>query len=187
MATIQKIERLASDLLVKSGTTSSRNIYTNVDKIAQSLGIKVLSEDLGNVDGVLYIQNGEGIIGVNSKHEVDGRHTNRSRFTIAHEIGHFVLHKYEKSVFIDDSGFRTGFRRDSNSSLGEYQLEREANAFAAALLMPKDRLRAELEKTSFYFDLMGRETKQIEVLAKKFRVSEQAMTYRLANLELFHF
>lgn len=180
MATIQKIERLASDLLVKSGNTSSRFIYTNVEKIAENLGIKILIEDLGTVDGVLYIQNGEGIIGLNSKHE---KNLNRRRFTVAHEIGHFVLHKYEKNVFIDDSQFHTRFKRDENSASGEFRIEREANAFAAALLMPKDRLRAELEKSSFSFNLMENGTDQIVNLAAKFKVSTQAMTFRLANLD----
>jgi Zn-dependent peptidase ImmA (M78 family) len=56
--------------------------------------------------------------------------------------------------------------------------EIEANAFAAALLMPESFLRQDLKKLSIDFD----DASQIEALAKRYNVSSQAMTFRLLNL-----
>lgn len=65
---------------------------------------------------------------------------------------------------------------------GEIKQEREANAFAAALLMPKNMVLREVQK--FHFDLAGEDENMIKKLADKFEVSTQAMTYRIANLNL---
>jgi len=54
-------------------------------------------------------------------------------FTIAHEIGHFILHHGESDLFIDTT--YVAFR-DSESTKGENRAEIQANQFAAALLMP---------------------------------------------------
>ncbi len=91
----------------------------------------------------------------------------RQRFTIAHEIGHAVLHSTEAEPFVD-------LYRSSVSSLGTNQLERDANAFAAELLMPEDLL-------TRYCDLI--EVNPDE-LAAIFQVSPQAMRNRLNNLRL---
>ena len=67
------------------------------------------------------------MIGVNEDH-----HSNRQRFSIAHEIAHFVLHHGDTYI---DKGYRVHFR-DLESGSGTKREEMEANAFAAALLMP---------------------------------------------------
>lgn len=65
----------------------------------------------------------------------------RKRFTIAHELGHYILHlrgKRDNGGFRDSqSTIRTVFRRAGDSSIEE----REANQFAAALLMPETLVR----------------------------------------------
>lgn len=85
----------------------------------------------------------------------------RRRFTIAHEIGHFVLHrnKIDREV-IDDRLYRS--RLDSD-------LEVQENDFAAFLLMPWDLIVREMER--------GRDT--VEELAPAFEVSKSAMSIRL--------
>lgn len=57
----------------------------------------------------------------------------REIFTIAHEIGHLVLHMKDADFFVDDQGT---FSDDCPNAF-----EREANYFAACLLMPEDRVR----------------------------------------------
>jgi hypothetical protein len=82
----------------------------------------------------------------------------RKRFTIAHEIGHLMLHP-------DVTQFRdTNFRGDPQ--------EASANRFAAALLMPAWML--EHHARALGFDL--------DELARRFFVSRDAMKYRLLNL-----
>ena len=61
--------------------------------------------------------------------------------------------------------------------------EREANAFAAALLMPEHFLLEEIKKYSI--TLTEEDAAAIAKLAGKFQVSRQAMMFRITNLNLF--
>lgn len=144
-----------------------------VEDIADELGLVVEYTELGdNVSGILVVDGDNGAIGVNSTHP-----SVRQRFTIAHEIGHFCLHRDWTDVFID-SEFEPRYR-DKKSSRGQNPEEIQANKFAAALLMPESFLNA-------YFDEEGidiGDDDQVEELAENFEVSVAAMTYRLAKLE----
>lgn len=73
--------------------------------------------------------------------------------------------------------------RNHDSAKGEIKHEREANAFAAALLMPRERIITELEKMPF--DLADGDENAVKALADKFMVSTQAMLVRVSNLNLF--
>lgn len=173
------IERIASNLSLQGGIKPS----INVEKVAEFLGLEIKEDDLGSdVSGVLVIKNGKGVIGV-SKDETDN--IVRRRFTIAHEIGHYVLHRFSQDLFIDQHNFKAVFHRDTSSSSGKVTMEREANAFAAALLMPKTLIIKELSKKSYSFNFVEEEEEDIIYrLAKEFKVSRQAMTFRLANLQI---
>jgi len=70
--------------------------------------------------------------------------------------------------------------RNSHSSDGTDIKEIEANRFAAELLMPEEKLRADIKKKSG-IDLFGDEDK-LKELAERYQVSEQAMTIRLNTL-----
>jgi Zn-dependent peptidase ImmA (M78 family) len=59
--------------------------------------------------------------------------------------------------------------------------EREANAFAAALLMPSHLVRAEIQQHDFDFG----DEDALNSLASTFQVSAQSMAYRLSKLRLF--
>lgn len=129
--------------------------------------------DLGkNVSGLLAKNSSRSAIGVNV-HENE----TRQRFTIAHELGHYLLHtKKQDQLFIEDKKMY----RDKSSSSGELKMEREANAFAAALLMPEHLLKSEIDEAG----LDPSNEDSIKQLAADFKVSEVAMTYRLTNLKL---
>ena len=146
-----------------------------VEEIAQKRGLTIKLYDLGeDVSGVLVIDTGKGTIGVSPNEP-----NIRQRFTIAHELGHYELHKQETGLFID-RGFAVLFR-NQQSSTGEIRREQEANAFAAALLMPEKFLIQEIKKQKF--DLTDEDS--LRELARLFNVSVAAMTYRIANLNLF--
>jgi Zn-dependent peptidase ImmA (M78 family) len=146
-----------------------------VNKIAESRGLTIKPYDLGEaVSGVLVIKQGVGTIGINPTESMV-----RQRFTVAHELGHFELHNDGDELFVDKA-FKVHFR-DQNSSKGEIKKEQEANAFAAALLMPEKFIRKEIEKHSF--DLSDEDS--MKTLAKTFNVSVPAMTFRISNLGLF--
>jgi Zn-dependent peptidase ImmA (M78 family) len=144
----------------------------DVESVASFLGINVRKTPTKDeVSGFLFKQPGaQAVIGINSLH-----HPNRQRFTLSHEIGHFVLHPQE-DMHVDK--FVLQFR-DSNSSKGEDELEKEANRFAAELLMPKEFLRRDLTEIGLH-DLHDDDA--VKQLAKKYEVSVQAMTTRLTTL-----
>ncbi|MXX15556.1 MAG: ImmA/IrrE family metallo-endopeptidase [Gemmatimonadetes bacterium] len=163
------IESEADQLLVHTGINTPP---VPVEQVAHYLGIKIELANLGEDCSGVLVRNGKrAIIGVNKKHP-----RNRRRFSIAHEIGHFMLHEGDTYI---DNGYRVQFR-DLESGSGTIGEEMDANAFAAALLMP-----AEWVKNAFYqqpFDLT--EDGVLQMLAQKFQVSTQAMSYRLMRLRL---
>jgi hypothetical protein len=99
------------------------------------------------------------------------RSPGRRRFTIAHELGHWHLHRSKA-----DSHYCRP--EDIGSSRSElYQLRRlesQANRFAAALLMPESTLRVDAPRLRF----------SIPALARRFGVSATAMQVRLEVLDL---
>jgi Zn-dependent peptidase ImmA (M78 family) len=115
---------------------------------------------------------GYAIIGVNSLHS-----PTRQRFTIAHEIGHLLLHADElpEEVHVD----HVFMRRDSRSAAGTDHREIEANAFAADLLMPTQFIERDLQIVAPH---QSSEEVLIAEMARLYEVSPQAMGIRLANL-----
>jgi Zn-dependent peptidase ImmA (M78 family) len=105
----------------------------------------------------------------------------RQRFTIAHELGHLLLHKYAAPHA--DGRVQVRFR-DEESAKGSVREEIEANQFAAELLMPEEQVRAHLR---LGHDMMDSENdpkimRLIQTLAKRFGVSVQALSLRIGNL-----
>lgn len=146
----------------------------DVKQIAKSLGLEVIPYDLGDgVSGLLAIQEGVGTIGFNPN-EADVR----IRYTIAHELGHFDLHRDKSDLFVDKQLIYRSLQ--SGDTPEKMQMEQEANVFASALLMPTHLLRKEVEKANL--DLASDEA--IQELAKKFDVSTTAMTIRISGLGL---
>lgn len=96
----------------------------------------------------------------------------RRRFTMAHELGHLALgHLHGGEIVIDET------------VNGKSPREREANAFAAGLLMPEEGVRSAWRRLK---DRLGEHPEPVDWivwLAASFGVSEQAAAYRLANLD----
>jgi Zn-dependent peptidase ImmA (M78 family) len=169
--TIKKAVEEAKGLLTRFDITEAP---VPVEQIAKRLGVDIRYTALDDeLSGMVFIKDGKPIIGVNSSH-----HPNRQRFTIAHELGHFVLHRtYITNAVHVDKQFRV-LLRDSRSSTGTDKIEIEANRFAAALLMPEDILLKAIEQYSSDID----DDTPLDELAKKFKVSRQTMEYRVRNL-----
>lgn len=148
----------------------------DVDRIAQQLGLPVFTQQLQqDVSGLLIKQNGQIFCFVNS-HD----HRKRQRFTIGHELGHFVLGHLNHStdpVHIDKGNY--AIFRDSKSKTGLVSTEVDANQFSAALLMPRQLIESSLKRfgSGPYSDA------HVTALAEEFNVSEQAMALRLARLK----
>ena len=108
--------------------------------------------------GQLCYNDGIWNISINSLHN-----KKRQRFTLAHEIGHYILHKEKNSEFKDTIMFR-------NEVLDP--MEYKANEFAGELLMPENNLREYIKNG----------TRNIGELANIFGVSAAAMKYRIISL-----
>jgi len=168
MRTQEKIQRQVSKIL------RDNNVHrppVPVEKIAEGYGIEVRYEPAEDeLSGALVRKRNEVVIGVNASH-----HPNRQRFTIAHEIAHFLLHDGVE-VHVDQD-FRVNLR-DQRSSEAVSREEIEANGFAAELLMPKEFIVRDTRR----FPAVDEAVKQR--LANRYRVSKRAMGLRLANLGL---
>jgi Zn-dependent peptidase ImmA (M78 family) len=167
------IEQRTEELLRSSGTC---RVPVPIERVAQYLNLITTATALGDdISGLLLVENKKAVIGYNSMHAPV-----RQRFTLAHEIGHFVLHvkgSSQSRLFIDKY---VVYRRDQQSSKGDDQEEVEANAFAAALLMPARLVRSEIKRHDLDLD----DEDDLCVLANRFDVSTSAMSNRLVNLEL---
>lgn len=182
---LDSIERTAQGVLREAGALT---VPTDLDKVLGSLNVHVHEEEMeADISGVLIIKGEQRHVLLNKTHG-----ESRKRFTIAHELGHLMLHDdgakanaNGERMFIDhqirvyqrtDSVANSASRQDD--SLTTPEQETEANAFAAALLMPSHHVvRASLERDLF-------DEISVAALAKTFDVSEQAMSIRLQQLRL---
>ena len=132
--------------------------------VASQCGVPVVTMDVDNALSGLIVEFDQGpVIGINGADTV-----NRQRFSIAHELGHFVL-KHLDTFHVDLSTSS----RDGDPPNYNWRHERAANAFAASLLMPES-----LVRRAFI------ETTSSALLAEIFEVSVVAMGFRLQNLGL---
>lgn len=131
-------------------------------RLAKSLGLEVkLSTLPAGISGEIRPSGSGYVIKVN-RHDSAGR----QRFTLAHEIGHYVLHRSEiGSGIADDALYR--------SKLSDAR-EAEANRFAAELLMPYALLQPQIAALG-NIPL----SEKAPQLASLFGVSETAMKIRL--------
>jgi len=119
------------------------------------VSLKVIPFDFSDeISGALASSKEKDFITYNKNH-----HIHRQRFTVAHELGHLLLGH--------TSAYRSFDIEDKRPS------EIEANQFAAELLMPISLVKTDIKKI-----------KSAKDLAKRYWVSEEAMWWRLRQLNL---
>lgn len=164
--------RMATELLQQGGVNAAP---VDVAKLATDVvraTIKYEPFD-GQLSGMVHRgRYGQAVIGVNETHAPV-----RQRFTIAHELGHLLLHSH-KDLHIDEGIWL----RNERSSLAEDEREIEANQFAAELLMPADLVRQLV--AGRHLDVGNDDDATLRELADKFQVSRQALSFRLSRLNL---
>lgn len=187
-----EIETMTEEVLLESRAMA--NLPINPLVVAQARNIKVLSAEFldPKVSGAI-VKAGNGSISV-YVNEKDGK--KRQRFTIAHELGHLLLHlenqqgnftdkieddQHLEQLFLDLQYSQGNFTEEqSGEEVVMYrdkahggQQEIEANQFAAAFLMPKPLVIQHWDKGT-----------KLGGMARLFDVSEISMRYRLNNLGL---
>ncbi len=133
--------------------------------------------DVGDMDeelaGFLFVTPSVGLMFVNGADPVP-----RQRFTAAHELGHFVLHRGEMGgrVSFADTPAMVGLSDEQS-----HRHERQANRFAVELLMPEAVCRARATEFRQTFGILPRGPLAYR-LAAELLVSREAMRYRLNEL-----
>lgn len=98
---------------------------------------------------------------------------NRFRFTLAHELAHYILHS-EYYLGVQELASKISSESDART-------EKEADELGAALLMPLGRLKVAFKRNAYQID----RKELIYNLAQTFEVSAQAMEIRLKRLGLY--
>jgi Zn-dependent peptidase ImmA (M78 family) len=142
-----------------------------LDSVCTKLGLSLFSATFTdtNLSGAIYKDNDQFKIYVNKNHPIT-----RKRFTIAHEIGHYISalsgSHSAKQLFSDNQCFEDyniSYRKNGLFS----EAETEANEIAAQILMP------EIDVKHFTEQKLS-----IEEMAERFFVSQAAMSIRLYSL-----
>jgi Zn-dependent peptidase ImmA (M78 family) len=133
-----------------------------VYEIAESNGVNVLFVNFGEnaetVSGLCDFKNARIYVNKDDSPE-------RQAFTMAHELGHWILHK---EVFLNHPENYPVLPRFSDPNRNDI-MEKEANKFAACLLVP-ERLLAPVKGAP------------VAALARSFGVSRTMMEFRLKNV-----
>lgn len=141
----------------------SKSAPVDLEAMAGALGLKVAYDFRlpTDVSGKIERAGDEYRITINALHA-----PRRRRFTLAHEIAHFVLHRdLIGDGVVDNAMYRSTLRSD---------LERQANRFAAELLMPAALVRTEWRNG----------VRSYAEMAAHFSVSDEAAQIRMRDLGL---
>jgi Zn-dependent peptidase ImmA (M78 family) len=174
MAIRRVSDRSALELLKQHGIVKPP---VPVEDLARSEGIQVVRTQASGTESGFILRDGKRIvIGINSRNS-----RKRQRFTIAHELGHWRLHHDGRPLIVDHT-IRIN-KRDEVSSAATDHEEIQANAFAAALLMPEEMVQAAVEREVS----LGIDSRDdlVQSLAEEFDVGGEAMGFRLINLGVF--
>jgi IrrE N-terminal-like domain len=142
-----------------------------VESIAEDLlGLRIEERwDLADCSGLLLPA--ERLIVLNAAERASAHNDpplRRSRFTVAHELGHWICHAHERP-----EAEPVYCRQVHLAEPADRALEREANVFAAELLMPA----AAVRRT-------WAETGEVDGCAARLDVSRTAMQWRLYSFDL---
>lgn len=149
---------IARKLLADAGITVPPVIIRDiVNFLKKTRDLSVYSWSFGDhVDGIQTTEGEKITIGYNKS-----QHPHRQRFTVAHEIGHYLM-----------GHTNANYSYDLNSTDPK---EIEANQFAAELLMPLSMVKSDLES--------GKKAKE---LVDVYNVSEDAIWWRLCGGKLIN-
>lgn len=150
------------------------NAPVNIEQIIRDSGVRLdkkanLARDIAGQ--LRRLDNGGFEISVNVND-----HYYRQRFTMAHELGHYYLHKSLVGQGTDDNAmYRSAAGGNFYNTAIQKRHEHEANTFAAFVLMPDHLVQRLIQEAG-----------SAEGLHKKLQVSEPALKIRLKSLGL-HF
>ncbi|MFQ5962863.1 MAG: ImmA/IrrE family metallo-endopeptidase [Candidatus Scalinduaceae bacterium] len=141
----------AKDLLIEFENLS---LPINPKKIAEAKGIIIKEDDLEGFSGMLLKVGKRTLISV--KRSI--RERGKKRFTLAHELGHYLLTKHltpsDISFECTDEDIHHFGEKDNKES--------DVNAFAAELLMPEEFFRERIRLSDLTYELIDSLTKDFD-------------------------
>ncbi|MEM3448063.1 MAG: ImmA/IrrE family metallo-endopeptidase [Nitrososphaerota archaeon] len=140
----------------------------DLEFVAEKLGAKVIEEPLGRIIKEMYIKD-EGIIVIDPN-----LHPYKKRHLIAHALAHHLFHRKAKvNYFVEDKERRFDYWLMRKQ-------EKEAEIFAAYLLIPEEKLNEILKQ-----EWVKESYDPISELAEEFQVSENFMRKRFEFKKIF--
>lgn len=158
---ISRGKRTAQALLKECGISDPTEFP--LDLLIYGRGATLIEKPLSNSEGRIVFGKDKAIITVNSNIEWEGKR----RFVMAHELGHYEMHKNEGQIHHDTDANLEYFKHGHQ--------ETEANEFATELLMPEELFKKECQGKKFSPDLLRN-------LASKFKTSLTSVVYRYFEL-----
>lgn len=144
----------------------------DITRLVKDHGITLIGREVErSVTGALVVDSSHATMLVNRAFEAS-----QQRFSLAHLLGHFVLHRKILPLFVDPLKLNECNTRDREA---RRLLEREADEFAAELLMPEEVLRECMRGKR-----PARSSIFIQPVAAHFGVSELVFALRLCQLDL---
>lgn len=142
-----EVRQFADKLREQKPNFSMKNIVNDVEKCIESIGIKVFYSDMSAFD---YPDSVSGYTRVNDMNKpeivVNSNHVEgRRRFTMAHELGHILIHWDWPKKKLNKNEVSILYRNE-NSEMSYNLVEQEANEFAAQLLLPLNVINEALPK-----------------------------------------
>ena len=158
------------DVIKDADEVRAENFQTtppiDVYGIARNNGLEIIEKhfpsDRSNISGFVTMQGGTGKLYINLADS-----PSRRRFTVAHELGHWRLHREE----LQNNPERSILFRIAIGQLNTDPIEKAANIYAANLLVPLDLLKQYCN-----------EKNNVE-LAELFGVSTEVIGYRMSLIE----
>ena len=161
----RRAPNLAQEIIERYGIAEPDDIILHA--IAYDLGIMIMEKPISGAEGRLVSNHSNGIIVVNLNIPEPGK----KRFVMAHEIGHFELHRKIQRMSICDNDAFVDWHKNRPH-------ETEANEFAAELLMPYSLFRHDCESDAPSIDL-------IKTLANKYNTTLTSTAIRFVEVGWF--
>jgi Zn-dependent peptidase ImmA (M78 family) len=169
------LEIKAAQKIINAYQYTKDTLPVDIKRIMADKNILVKYIELpDDISGVLDTRGDRPIVLIQKSHD-----KKRKRFSLAHELGHYILKSSPRGVHLD----RQTYFRSNLSSAGTDLEEKKANRFAAELLMPSDILLMLLKDMP---DLIDTDEKNslnaLKHLAKLFDVSVAALTIKISGV-----
>jgi Zn-dependent peptidase ImmA (M78 family) len=157
--------------LAESIAQEFKDIITPLELITAEEGLELFYDSYGDsFDGMTIYDNSQFFIHINT-FRGNRQNTARSRFTIAHELGHYFIDNHRIGL---KEGLLTPHQSKNNEN-SNFRIEREADYFASCLLMPEVKFIKFILRKKFDFSL-------IKTLSEIFKTSITATAIRFADI-----